>query len=167
MTFNEEFSETEAESLDNLICYCCQEDKDDNLLLICDHCSERASHTYCDNLIQIPTGSWYCNFCRQELLTSQQSLISRESILSTIENSDPNVDSSRSSHKRIKKITEYKRKFGNKLNSIEQNKKRVDLNENSSLIPVSSNQGFLQMPNNDIKNAVVSSFCLDFTRFQV
>ena len=46
-------------------CLYCEDDTDEEHLLLCDSCNG-AFHTQCVNLLNIPSGPWYCSFCRAE-----------------------------------------------------------------------------------------------------
>ena len=48
----------------NLKCDMCQNDNNDECLLLCDGVNcDIAIHTYCIGLNAVPNGSWYCHKC--------------------------------------------------------------------------------------------------------
>mmetsp|Transcript_8248 Transcript_8248/g.24625 ORF Transcript_8248/g.24625 Transcript_8248/m.24625 type:complete len:552 (-) Transcript_8248:3183-4838(-) len=52
----------EADPLAHVHCLRCGGGEDDHLLLLCDGC-DRAMHTFCAGLSEVPEGQWYCPDC--------------------------------------------------------------------------------------------------------
>ena len=49
--------------MDTSICTVCCKDERDEDVLICDGC-DKASHYYCVNLPNMPSGDWFCRKCK-------------------------------------------------------------------------------------------------------
>lgn len=47
---------------DEYLCEVCNSGEDEDVLLLCDGC-DRAYHTYCLGLMDVPPGSWFCDTC--------------------------------------------------------------------------------------------------------
>lgn len=54
-----------AETEEEEGCDICHEDEQEDLLMICDHCS-KFYHTYCVGIEQVPISHWYCDTCLVE-----------------------------------------------------------------------------------------------------
>ena len=52
-------------------CLLCEVDADDDVLLLCDGCNG-SYHTYCVDLSGVPSGPWFCRFCREDGLGSYE-----------------------------------------------------------------------------------------------
>ncbi|KAL9082572.1 MAG: hypothetical protein Q9159_006334 [Coniocarpon cinnabarinum] len=57
-------------------CLFCEDDSDEEHLLLCDGCNG-SYHTYCVELNSVPSGPWYCQFCREEGLQGSRSRLQR------------------------------------------------------------------------------------------
>ena len=56
------------EEEDDILCYVCQQNVNDDQLLICDICDHFVCHVYCDSDLSgmpAPHEEWYCHFCSQ------------------------------------------------------------------------------------------------------
>lgn len=56
------------EEEEDLLCYVCMRDENDEQLLICDACDFYLCHVYCDrDLRKMPARHelWYCHFCTE------------------------------------------------------------------------------------------------------
>lgn len=53
--------------LSESVCYVCGSGIDEANILVCDKCRMRVCHFYCDRLKEIPSGKWYCRYCKKEI----------------------------------------------------------------------------------------------------
>lgn len=56
----------QMEEDEDIICYICQQNVNDDQLLICDICDYYVCHAYCDrDLLRMPAEheEWYCHIC--------------------------------------------------------------------------------------------------------
>ena len=70
---------SKSESSSETYCLICNSGHDEHVLLLCDGC-DRAFHTYCINLKNVPRWSWYCNGC----LMNKEKKNKKEQIFSPI-----------------------------------------------------------------------------------
>lgn len=62
LKYDSDISDTNDETNEN--CMVCNNNENQEFLLICDACNRKVCHTYCDGLEFIPTTEWRCLDCR-------------------------------------------------------------------------------------------------------